>query len=479
MHFHPIASSRERYESSMTHALLAKLKDDPRLVRVLKGGISGFVGKSMAVVVNAISLPITVRYLGPEQYGFWVTISTTIMMLAVLDLGIANTLTNSISRAYAEQSDEMAKRYYATAFWATSAIAILLGLIGSAIWPYIDWGKLFGLIDPAVARQAGKCAAISFGYVLLTLPLGLANKVMGGYQRVPVANMFGMLNNVLGLAAIILVVRMHGSVVVLMAAFCAAMLTGTVLLNLWMGIRHEPRIRPAPRRVRLGIVREIMSHGMLFFVLQIAGLAVFNTDNLIIAHYLGAAQVTPYAVTWRLVGYTSVMQSLLMPSLWPAFSEAYVGREMVWIRSAYRHIMRATFLVVTSAALLLGFAGQWIIGAWAGKAAVPSSALLWSMCFWAVLLSITVNQATLLAATQRVQFQAVYASFTAILNLVLSIVLVQRFGAIGVLSATIISYLLCVILPQTWDVRRVLRGRYLKAQMEQVEPIPEVSTYGI
>jgi O-antigen/teichoic acid export membrane protein len=152
---------------------------------------------------------------------------------------------------------------------------------------------------------------------------------------------------------------------------------------------------------------------------------------------------------------------------------------MAWIRSAYRRIMRATLLVVTSAALLLGFSGRWIIGIWAGKAAVPSSALLWSMCFWAVLLSITVNQATLLAATQRVQFQAVYASLTAILNLVLSIVLVQRFGAIGVLSATIISYLLCVILPQTWDVRRVLRGRYLKAQMEHVESIPEVSTYGI
>src|SRR3981189_1319859 len=134
----------------MIHALHARLKDDSRFARVLKGGASGVAGKIAAVVVNAVSLPITVRYLGPEQYGFWVTISTTIMMLAVLDLGIANTLTNCISRAYAEQSDGMAKRYYATAFWATSAIAILLGLIGAVIWPHIDWGKLFGLSDPAL-----------------------------------------------------------------------------------------------------------------------------------------------------------------------------------------------------------------------------------------------------------------------------------------------------------------------------------------
>lgn len=448
----------------MIHAFHAKLKkDDPRLARVLKGGLSGVMGKATAVLVNAISLPITVRYLGREQYGFWVTISTTIMMLAVLDLGIANTLTNSISRAYAERSVEMAKRYYATAFWATFTIAVLLGLLSTVIWPHIDWQKLFGLSDQAMGQQAGKCAAISFGYVLLTLPLGLANKVMGGYQRVPVANMFAMLNSVLGLGAIILVVRLHGTVVDLMAAFCAAMLTGTILLNLWMGLRHEPRIRPTPRRVHLGTVREIMSHGMLFFILQLAGLAIFNTDNLIIAHFLGAEQVTPYAVAMRLVGYATVLQSLLVPSLWPAFSEAYVSHDLAWIRTAFHRIMRATVLTVVPTALFLGFAGRWIIGVWVGKAAVPGSLLLWGMCFWIVLLSITLNQGALLAATQHLKLQTIYSSFAAVLNLILSVVLVRHLGAIGVLLATIISYLLFIVVPASWQIQRILQGRYLKA----------------
>ena len=463
----------------MIHTLHGKLKDDPRLVRVLKGGVSGVAGKVTALLANAVSLPIAVRYLGREQYGFWVTISTTIMMLAVLDLGIASTLTNCISRAYAERSDEMAKRYYATAFWATSAVAIFLGLLAAVSWSHIDWGALFGLSDPGVALQAGRCAAIAFGYALLTLPLGLANKVMGGYQRVPVANLFAMLNSVLSLVAIILVVRMRGTVVDLMVAYCAAMLTGTILLNLWMAFRHEPRIRPALHKVHLGAAREIMGHGMLFFVLQIAGLAVFNTDNFIIAHFLGAEQVTPYAVTWRLVGYASGLQALLVPSLWPAFSEAYAGHDLTWIRAAYRRVMRATLLVASSAAVILGLSGQWIISIWAGKAAVPGSALLWGMCFWAVLLAYTVNQAALLAATQRLRLQAICSILTATTNLVLSIVLVQRIGALGVLCSTIICYLLFVVVPQSWEVRRILRGRYLTVKADQAEPVQEVSIYGI
>src|SRR5258708_18087915 len=100
--------------------------------------------------------------------------------------------------------------------------------------------------------------------------VGFVNKVMGGWQRVPVANTFAMLNSVLGLVATILVVRMHGTVVDLMTAFCAAMLTGTILLNLCMAFRHEPRIRPALGQVHPGAARAIMSHGLLFFVLQLS-----------------------------------------------------------------------------------------------------------------------------------------------------------------------------------------------------------------
>jgi O-antigen/teichoic acid export membrane protein len=215
--------------------------------------------------------------------------------------------------------------------------------------------------------------------------------------------------------------------------------------------------------VHLGAAREIMGHGMLFFVLQLAGLAVFNTDNLIIAHFLGAERVTPYAVTLRLVGYASVLQNLLVPSLWPAFSEAYVIHDLTWIRKAYQRIMRATVWTVIPTALVLGFAGRWIIGAWAGKAAVPDSVLLWGMCFWIVLLSITVNQGALLAATQHIQWQALYSSLAAVLNLILSIVLVQHLGTTGVLLGTIISYLVFIVFPATWQIRQILKGKYLHA----------------
>lgn len=437
------------------------LSKDPRLSRIFKGGLTGVAGKGMGMVVSAITLPLTVRYLGSLEYGIWVTISTTVVMLSVLDLGIANSLTNFISKAYAMEDEEMARNYFATAFWVTIGISLLLGIAAWSIWRVINWQTLFHLQDPYLAHQARVCVAISLGFFLLSLPLNLANRVLSGYQQVHVANYFAIISSLLGLVAIVSVILAKGDIVDLMATYCVAMLAGSVFLNFWLCIWHKPWLRPHFMAVKKEVARELFGEGVLFFVLQLSGLVVFNSDNLVITHYLGASDVTPYSVAWRLTGYASMMQSLLIPALWPAFAEAYHQRDITWIRKNYRRVMNSTILAVGVTAIGIGLFGRPIIRIWAGAVAVPDATLLWSMCFWAVLVSVTINQALLMAATQRIQLQAVTATLAAIANLICSVLLVQRIGAIGVLIATIGSYLVFILAPQEWEVRRILRGRYL------------------
>lgn len=431
--------------------------------RVVRGGATGIAGKGLMMVVNAISLPITIRYLGPLEYGIWVTISTTVLMLAVLDLGISNTLTNAISRAYADDNEEMARRYFATALWLTAAIAAAIGAAGILIFRQIPWGALFHLSDPRLTAEVQACAAISLAFFLIGLPLNLANKVLSGYQQTHVANYFALLNSVLGLAAVLAVVALKGSLVALTTFYCAGSLAGTAVLNLWLWGWHMPGLRPVASSITRSIARDLFGEGALFFVLQLCGLVVFSSDNLVITHYLGASEVTPYSVTWRLVGYASMLQALLVPSLWPAFSEAYHKRDMEWVRATYRHIMQGSLLAVGSAALLIALLGRAVIRIWAGPAAVPSTPLIWGMALWVVLLSYTVNQAMLLAATARLKLQAVTSTIAAVLNLALSIMWVKQIGAGGVLLATIVSYVFCILAPQAWEVRRILAGRYLGA----------------
>ncbi len=446
---------------SLQERLRSASRNDQRLGRILHGGLSALLGRGFGLVVSAISLPLTVRYLGPERYGIWVTVSTSVVMLSVLDLGIANTLTNFIAEAWSADDRPRAQHYFATAFWLTVLVSLALAGCAAFALRTVDWASLFHLSDQVLAGQARTCVAISVIFFLAQMPLNLANRVLGGYQQAHIANYFAMINSVLGLVAIVTVVLIHGSIVSLMLAWCIAMITGSLVLNLWLLLWSKPWLHPSLGRVRLPMAREMFGQGALFFVLQLTGVVVFNSDNLVITHYLGAAEVTPYSVAWRLTGYASMLQTLFVPALWPAFSEAWFRRDLDWIRKTYRRIMRATLIIVGSAAVVLGFAGRPIIRLWAGQTAVPDHALLWSMCLWAVLLSVTVNQAALMAATRRIQIQTVASVIAACVNLPLSIVLVQRMGALGVILATVASYCVFIVLPQSFEIARILAGRYL------------------
>lgn len=441
--------------------LYRRLQADARLSSIFKGGTTAIAGKGLTIVVNAITLPLTIRYLGKLEYGIWVTISTSVVMLAVLDLGIANTLTNFISRAYADGDDSMAQRYFATALWITAGIAVVLALVGGVLFHWINWGSVFRLHDAHLIAETRLCVAIAFAFFLFSLPLNLARNVFSGYQEIHLANYFAAIASIMGLVAIVGTVLFHGSLVTLTASYCAATLVGTLLLNFWLVFWHRPAIAPVPQAVTRSIAREIFGEGSLFFLLQIHSLIIFNSDNIVIAHFLGPAEVTPYSVTWRLCSYASMFQTLLIPSIWPTFSEAYHRADLTWIRKTYSRIVHGSLLAVGAAAVLIGLVGRPVIRLWAGPAAVPNSFLLWLMCSWVILLACGLNQAVLLSATSRIRLQAAYSLIGAAANLALSIYLVRLIGSPGVLLGTLISYILFGLAPQGYEVRNILRGDYL------------------
>ena len=440
------------------------LNNDRRLARLLLGGLSGFLGRGFGLVVSIITLPITVRYLGRMEYGIWVTISTSVIMLSVLDLGLANTLTNFISEAYAEDDRDKARRYFATAFWVSAGTVLLLAPVCWLAWSLANWGSIFHLNDPALLRQARDCVAVSAGFFLISLPLNLATKVLGGYQEVHIGNYFSMAGSALSLVAIVLTVELHGTIVALMAAYCFSILLGSMGMNMWLCLWRKPWLLPLPSAVRLGTAGMLFRQGILFFLLQLTGLVVFYSDNLVITHFLGAGEVTPYSIGFRLTGYASLLQSLIVPSLWPALAESYQKGDLPWIQKNYRSINQKTLSLVAVIAFALALFGRPIIRVWAGQGAVPSSHLIWWMALFALVLAATNNQALLLNASGRLRLETIVAVVAATANLCASVYFVQRIGVDGVILSSIASFLLFMYLPQAWEVRRVLSGRYMRTK---------------
>jgi len=427
--------------------------------RIFQAGSSAILCKGIVLGVNALSIPIVVRYLGPEQFGVWVTISTTLALLVVLDLGIANAMTNLISEAYARDDKELAGRYASTGFWIMVAIAAVLGGIGATLWPFVSWAALFRLTGEQNERLVSHAVAVAYAVFLGGLPAGLAAKFLGGYQEIKTVNIFSAIGAAANLLAIVVITELKGGMVMLIGGAAGATVGTNFACLAWLWLHHKPWLAPTFRRWDSSSVRLMLQSGSEFFILQLTGLIVFNSDNFVVAHYLGPVQVTPYSVTWKLVGYAAALQIIITPALWPAYAEAYVRGSFDWIRRTLNLVMLVTMGAAGAACTIFILWGKPIIRLWAGSAAVPDQTLILLMCLWIMISTFMANTSTVLLATNNTRMLAWPSVLAAVLNLATSIWLVQRIGSIGVILGTIGSYGVVLVIPQTWQVLKVLRPR--------------------
>ena len=84
-------------------------------------------------LVNFVStillVPLILDYLGPVQYGVWLTISSVLTWFSFLDFGIGNGLRNKLSEAFAENATEKAKTFVSTAYVIFGAGIIIVVIL--------------------------------------------------------------------------------------------------------------------------------------------------------------------------------------------------------------------------------------------------------------------------------------------------------------------------------------------------------------
>ncbi len=460
-----ISLASARTWTSLTFGRRQPIDDGQRrYVRILQSALTALAGRGIGFFVSIISVPLTISYLGTERYGVWITISTMLAWLAIADLGLGNGLTNTLSEAYGTNRRDNAQSYVATAIWMLIGVTVLLATIGALVWPWIDWITLFNVRSTEARAEVGTAVALAITFFLLSFPLSVIGKIYGAYQEGAIANYWTAAGNIVSLVALLVVTQLQGGLVSLVFALSGAQLLLNFSNALWLFGWHKPWLRPCPSLINQSYLSRLTATGGMFFVLQIAVLLNFQADTLIIARYLGAEQVTHYSIAWRLFSYTALLQVLLFPSLWPAYAEAFARKDSKWITRTFKaNIVISTGVTIFLVVPLIVF-GRMIIQAWAGASAVPSITLLiWLGIFSIINASMNVI-ACILNASGHIKGQMFYGSATAIVNIVLSVILVVPFGIAGVIAATVIAYVLCNVVPASVETTLLL----LKVRNEQL-----------
>jgi len=424
---------------------------------VFQGTASGLAGRILAIIVSVISVPLTIGYLGSERYGAWVTIASVLTFLSITDFGLAASLTNALAKAQAEDARDVGRRYVSSTFLMLSSIALVILILGSAFAPRIASFLFPHLQSPLAGAEIVPAMTIALSIFALSLPLLIPARVLAAHQESALANLWNMAGSLGNLVALLGVIWFRGGLPWLVFGCFGFGLLTNIACAAWLFAFHKPWLSPKFLAIDPAFAKTLFGDGWKFFVIGIGWMINWQTDNMVIAHFLGAAQVTPYAVTFSLFALATGLQTLAYPSLWPAYTEAFAQRDFEWIRQTVRSNFKFSFLSTLAIVGLLSiFAGD-IIRFWAGAVAVPPFSVIVWMALWRLMLATLLVGSCLLNATGHLKGMTIYGTITALLNLTLSILLARKYGITGVIAGTVIAFAVANYIPTFLEVRSVLR----------------------
>ncbi len=428
-----------------------------RYIQAARSSGAGVVAKVLSLLVALLTIPLTSTYLGSERFGMWLTSSSVVAMFGFADLGLSNGLVNLVAHAHGRADKTAARGAVTSAFWMLTAIACLLLLCSLGSYSFVPWSAIFNVHSAQAIKEAGPMFVVMLVCFACTLPLNTAVSIQSGLQNGFVSNLWAAVGSLLSLVGVYLATRHHAGLVSLIFFLSAGPLFGLLFNAMHLLFGTHPWLLPLPRYLSITIARQLLQSGFMFFSMQIAMALGYQSDNLVVAHVMGAGAVAGYAVPSRLFNIVPVLIGIFTAPMWPAYAHATASNDRTWIIRTFRRTVLWTGTITILCTVGLVLSGNWVLRHWMGPGLHAPLVLLVAFGVRCVLSAYLQPLSFLLNGIGKLKEQAVLALLMAVLNLGLSIVLVMHFGVIGAILGTIISEIAAVLIPETVLARRALR----------------------
>ncbi len=425
--------------------------------RVLRSGAASAAHQVLSALCTVATVPLVIRRLTPEEFGVWITLSSVLLLLGFLDLGIGSALVGAMARVQAAGDKARAQEMISSAFLGLTALSTVLGGLFWAVYPHVPWGRLLGVPPSGPRASASLSVAVVVVGILASLPLNVAARAQTGLQEGESVVVWRSVGTVVQLASIVVMFVVDASLVWFVVAVAAGPVLGNLAnsIALFAGARGWLHVRVSKASVET--FRELASAGFLFFVLSLAFTVAYQSDVLLVAHYLGSAKAGEYGVPFRLFMFVPTIVGLALLPLWPAYADAWHAGDRAWIEKTFRRSSLFALSANGAAGLALLLLARPVLRLWVGDAVRPSTTFLFAMFLYVLVWGASGTMAMLLNGCNVVKFQIVVAVAMVAVNLPLSIALLSPLGVAGPVVGTLVAQTGMVLVPTLLYKRVLLR----------------------
>lgn len=407
------------------------------------GSILSYVQMAVGIFIGLVYTPVMIRLLGQSEYGLYNTVASTISMMSVLSLGFSSSYVRFFSKYKAERDEEAIGRLNGMLIAIYMVIAGVVLLCGFYLTTHLELVFDEGLTvsEYATARVLMLLLTVSLA---ISFPMSVFTSIISAHEKFVFLKLLGIGKTVVGpLVTLPLLLMGYRSIAMVAVTVSVNLIVDVFYLCYVLGILKQKFI--------FGKLDKALLKNMFFYTFflalnEIVSQINWNVGKILLGRFQGTASVAVYSVGYSLYQYYMMFSTSVSSVFTPRIhkivntTDADGSEQRTALTELFTRVGRIQFLILMLIATGVFFFGKsFIVNIWAGAGYDDS--------YWVAVLLIFSSSIALIQnlgievqrALNRHQFRSVVYIAMALLNLGVSILLIQRYGAVGASIGTAVA----------------------------------------
>ncbi len=395
----------------------------------------------VTIVMNFICRTVFIHKLGESYLGITGLFGNILSMLSLAELGIGTAI---LYRLYAPLAENNIPKIQAWMHFYKSAyrvIALIIGCIGLCLIPFLpvlinDYDKFNGLGINAVFVFCLFLFKSVSSYLFFSYRSAIVKADQKQYLLTIVSYVIIITTNILQIISLIL---LQDFIVYLIIAVIMTLVENIVYAiisqKLYPYISEKPKEKVAKKEVK-----ETIKDCSALFLYRLNSIVLKSTDNIVLSVFMGLKAIAVYSNYF--IFYTTInsLISSIFNSIVHSVGNLHTTKKVDHEYLIFKTAVFAAIILGSTAGVGIFVVADEFINAWIGEKWIipqPFSLLMGVELFTVALCTALAKFRNALGLFQHAKYRPI---FSAIVNIVASIVLVKYWGICGVISGTIIAY---------------------------------------
>ena len=421
------------------------IKIDTSEKNINKNIALGLVYKPLSMLLSYLYIPVALAYLGDEKYGVWATVLSVLSWISLFDIGIGNGLRNKLAENLKNYDSLKTRKYVSSAYIMLTIIVMILMIVTVSLFSLVNW-KSFFKVEANFSDNLTIVMNISIICMCVSFVMEICKSVYLALQKNHITNLMGLVQQALMLSSVVVLKKYtNGNLVFVAIAYGISNLVVELFFTLKL-FKYNRDFIPKVKYFSREEAKDTTGLGIQFFIIQIAAMILYATDNIIITQICGPVQVTPYTTANKLFSMITAVFSIMIAPYWSAITVRKVDGDIGGIKKAEKKMLRL-WGMATIGCIFLIIVFKPVVHIWLQRDMTFQQGLIPLMAVYAIVYMWNAVYSQIGNGLSLMKVSVIIAIIQSIVNVIASIFLGSILGmkSVGVLLGTVIAMLVSSI----------------------------------